>query len=219
MTLALHPKRTETVPRTWLHSVVCGVDGTPGGREAARQAAELAGPHGALELVAVAPGAGAAPFVPPAVNAARALMQAEAIALRDCPAVGSTMVHARTAADGLIRAAAGADLLVVGCDAVGPVATALLRRAPCSILLARRPPDLPLCEVFLVAAGGEAAHHIAAAELAFAVGAELQTVTPSTIATAAAASGSGLIVLPDDAQAVQTARAASCSVLVIRPRP
>jgi hypothetical protein len=146
------------------------------------------------------------------------LTEAAALAQTDCPGVITTTVSAGSPADGLIRAAAGADLVVVGCDAVGRVPTALLRRAPCSVLLARRPPDLPLCELFLVAAGGDAAHHIAAAELAFAQGAELETVAPATIAVAAAASGCGLIVVPDDALAAQTARAAPCSVLVVRPR-
>jgi nucleotide-binding universal stress UspA family protein len=218
MAHGLYPTPAERVPSFWLRSVVCGVDGTAGGREAARQAAELAGTGGRLELVAVTPGAGLGPFVPPAASAARVLTEAERVAQPACARVTTTIVQAGSPADGLIRAAAGADLVVVGCDAVGWVPTALLRRAPCSVLLARRPPDLPLCDLFLVAAGGDAAHHIAAAELAFATGAEFETVSPSTIAIAAAASGCGLIVVPDDARSAQIARAAPCSVLVVRRR-
>jgi nucleotide-binding universal stress UspA family protein len=218
MVHVMHATDAEQVPAPWLRSVVCGVDGTAAGREAARQAAELTGAHGRLELVAVTPGAGLAPFVLPAATAARVLCEAQNLAQRACSGATTSMIAARTPADGLIRAAAGADLIVIGCDAVGRVPTAVLRRAPCSVLLARRPPDLQLCDLILVAAGDDAAHHIAAAHLAFEHGAELETVSPTTIATDATVSGCGLIVVSDNALAVQIARAALCSVLVVRRR-
>jgi nucleotide-binding universal stress UspA family protein len=218
MVHVMHATDAEQVPAPWLRSVVCGVDGTAAGREAARQAAELTGAHGRLELVAVTPGAGLAAFVLPAATAARVLFEAQNVAQLECPGATTSMVAAGNPADGLIRAAAGADLLAVGCDAVGRVPTAVLRRAPCSVLLARRPPDLPLCELILVAGGDDAAHHIAAAHLAFEHGSDLETVSPMLIATAAAVRGCGLIVVSDDALAVQIARAAPCSVLVVRQR-
>ena len=216
MVHAMHATDAEQVPAPWLRSVVCGVEGSPAGREAARQAAELTGTHGRLELVAVTPGAGLAPSVFPAATAARALCEAQNVVQRVRSDVSTSMIAAGTPADGLIRAAAGADLLVVGCDAVGRLPTAVLRRAAGSVLLARRPPDQPLCEQIQVAAGDDTAHHIAAAHLAFEHGSDLETVSPMSIATAAAVTGCGLIVVSDNALTVQIARAAPCSVLVVR---
>lgn len=206
------------IPTLWPRSVVCGVDGTAASREAVRQAAELAGPRGLLELVAVTPAAGHAPFLPSAAVATRVLAEVERIARGFGAAVTTSAHTAASAAEALIRASASADLLVVGCDTLGRVPTAVLRRASCSVLLARRPPDLPLCNLILVSAGDEPAAHLAGAQVALDHGSELHTVQPACIATAAAAIGAGLIVTADDGMAAQIARAASCSVLVVRER-
>ena len=199
-----------------LDSVVCGVDGTAASREAVRQAAVLAGPGRCLELVTVTPAPGRPSFLPPPDAAMRVLAEAEAIARRLGIAAASSSIHAAPAAEGLIRDAARADLLVIGCDTLGRVPTAVLRRAPCSLLLTRRPPDLPFCDSILVAAGDDPAPHLTAARLAHEHGSELHAVQPAGIATAAAAIGCGLIVTADDGMAAAIARHASCSVLVVR---
>jgi nucleotide-binding universal stress UspA family protein len=129
--------------------------------------------------------------------------------------VTSKHVTAPTPSYGLIRA----DLLVIGCDALGWVPTAVLRRAPCSVLLARRPPDRPLLDTVLVGCGSAPIAHARAAALAAAHGSELSSVRAETITTAAAAIGAGLIVLADDAAAPHQARIAPCSVLVVRDHP
>ena len=118
MTRLTHPiRRATTTPAfQWPGLVICGVDGTAHGREAVRQAAELAGPHGRLELVAVSPPSNRAEF-PPVPESA--VVEAE----RALGADGtSRRLTAPSLSEGWIRAAARADLLVVGCDALGWVA-------------------------------------------------------------------------------------------------
>lgn len=200
----------------WLRTIVCGVDGTAAGREAARQAAELARPGARLQLVAITPAPGRPTFLPPPSAAPGVLAEAERIARDSLAEVSVSSGTAASAADGLIRASEGADLLVIGVDTLGRVPTAVLRRAPCSVLLARRPPDLPLFDTLLVAAGGDPAPHIAAAQLAVEHGSEVHAVAPASAGTAAAAMGCGLIVTADDGFAATIARAAPCSVLVVR---
>src|SRR3954471_2237360 len=85
-----------------LRTIVCGVDGTAAGREAARQAAALAGDEGRLEFVAGAPRACSTPLA----DAGRV---AQALGV----AATARTLAAATAADGLIRAAAHADVLVI----------------------------------------------------------------------------------------------------------
>ena len=107
MTRLTHPiRRATTTPAfQWPGLVICGVDGTAHGREAVRQAAELAGPHGRLELVAVSPPSNRAEF-PPVPESA--VVEAE----RALGADGtSRRLTAPSPSEGWIRAAARADLL------------------------------------------------------------------------------------------------------------
>src|SRR4051812_10968067 len=94
---------TSPVTKSALRTIVCGVDGTAGSREAARQASALAGDDGRLEFVAV-------------TTRARATGLAGAGRVAEALGVSATMrtLTATTTADGLIRAAARADLLVIG---------------------------------------------------------------------------------------------------------
>src|SRR4051812_19862767 len=91
-----------------LRTIVCGVDGTAAAREAVRQAAALTRRDGRLEFVAVSPRTGSIPLS----NAGR-------VAAAAGIATTGRTVAAVTTADGLIRAAARADLLVVGGDGLG----------------------------------------------------------------------------------------------------
>ena len=204
---------TSAAPR--LGRVVCGADGTAEAREAVRQAAELAGPSGELEIVIVTSAFrgfsfrdGAAAMLGDAEHTARALGVSPS----------GHVLPAATAAAGLIRAAAGADLLVIGCDALGPTPKATLRRAPCSVLLARRLPDRPLLDTILVAAEAPPQAQRWAAHLAGEHEAEVRTAPTAEIATAAEAVGCGLIVIGEGAIAAQVARTAPCSVLVVHDR-
>jgi nucleotide-binding universal stress UspA family protein len=200
-------------PAVGLRRVVCGSDGTSEAREAVRQAAELAAPGGALEIVVVTPAFRGFAFRDRAATTLRD-------AVRTADALGGSIAGhvspAATAAAGLIRAAAGADLLVIGCDALGPTPKATLRRAPCSVLLARRAPDRPLLGTVLIAADGPPAVQAWAAHLAGERGAEVRTAPTAAIVAAAEAIGCGLIVIGDGALAAHVARAAPCSVLVVR---
>jgi hypothetical protein len=202
------------VAAPWPSSVVCGTDGTAEAREAVRQAAEAS--QGELEIVTVTP---ASSGFPCRESSRAALGQAEEITRALDVDATLRALPAATAAAGLIRESARTDLLVVGCDALGPTPKAVLRRARCSVLLARRPPDEPLWETILVAAGAGAAVQTAAARLAAAHGSRLRAAPAAELATAAAATGCGLIVIGDDAPAALVARIAPCSVLVIRAVP
>ncbi len=142
MTELLQPLPTALDPlKTWPQSIVCGTDGTSEAREAVRQAAELALTGATVELISIVPGHGFAD------NAAKA----EADAKRITHALGVeatfTAVEAGTAAAGLLTAAWRADVLVVGCDALGPTPKAILRHARSSLLLARRLRDVTLWKV------------------------------------------------------------------------
>ena len=145
-----------------------------------------------------------------------ALAAEQRAAAADGVEVVTRAVAAATAADGLIRAAARADLLVVGCDGLGRVPKAVLRRAPCSVLLSRRSPDLPFLDTILVAADASPGVRATAAHLAWEHGCELRQVRAENITAVAGAIGSGLIVVGDDGHAADVARLAPCSVLVVR---
>ena len=197
----------------WLHRIVCGIDGTAEAREAVRQAAELTGPSGELEIVVVTPAFRGFAFRDGATSM---LEHAERTAHTLGVGPEGHVLPAATAAAGLIRAATGADLLVIGCDALGPTPKATLRRAPCSVLLARRPPDRPLLDTIVVAADAPPQAQLWATRLAAEHESHMRTAPTAEIATAAEAIGCGLIVIGDGAIAAQVARAAPCSVLVVR---
>jgi nucleotide-binding universal stress UspA family protein len=198
-----------------LGRIICGVNGTSEAREAVRQAAALAGPAAELELVTVTPASRGFPF---REGAAAILDASERTARAAGVSPVATAVPAATAAAGLIRASARADLLVVGCDALGGTPKAALRRAPCAVLLARRAPDRALLDTIVVADDGPPAVQRWAAELAGVHGSEVRTAPTSEVAATAAADGCGLIVIGESANAAQVARVAPCSVLVVRDR-
>lgn len=190
---------------TWPHAVVCGVDGTPAGREALRQAAALVAPGGRLVLHTVTHGDS---------SGLTALAEAEVMARAIGVDADLRATRAATTAGGLVDAAQGADLLVIGCDTVGPTPSAVLRQAPGSVLLARPPSDLSLLDTLLVDAKAPPRVQELAARLAHEHGGELRSVPRSQLAVVATATGCGLIVIGDVPDAIPLAQAAPCSVLV-----
>src|SRR5688500_14797669 len=108
------PARAGLPGTSWPRSVVCGVDGRGEGREAARQAAALAGADGSLNLHMVTRGHGFDADPQSALDDGLRIARAQGV---DAAAQAAP---AATAAAGLIVEAAGADLLVVGCDGLGP---------------------------------------------------------------------------------------------------
>ena len=197
------PARPGTV---WPRTIVCGVDGTRASHEGIRQAAALAGPCGRLQLHVVTRGSESGLSV---------LRQAEGVARALGVAADLRASLAATSAGGLALAAQGADLIVIGCDTVGPTPRAVLRLAPCSVLLARRPSDLPLFDTLLVAEDDPPRVHELAARLGHAHRGELRLVPRAGLPAAASAIGCGLIVTADVPDAIPLARVAPCSVLVV----
>jgi nucleotide-binding universal stress UspA family protein len=147
--------------------VLCGIDGTPESIEAARQAEALTGPGGQLELVsvvdmgeAVLGGIHAAEVGRDLkARAQRGLERAQAAATRGTIALvrGRPVRTLPTLASGR-----RADLLAVGShDAsrvagitLGSVATALIHKAPCSVLVTRPSPVGAFPGSILVATDG-----------------------------------------------------------------
>ena len=126
---------------TAFRSIVCALDGSAGGEEAARQAVLLAGPETEVLLLGVPGDDGG--------RAEGALERAAAVA--DEQGVGATV---RTARGGnverlLLDASGDADLLVVGEHGgpggagvlLGDVASAAVHTAPVPVLVARQPPE------------------------------------------------------------------------------
>ena len=155
-----------STPEHLFERILCVTDLSAGGAEAVRQAAVLAGPGRSIDLVSVAPRR--APGMPrPQAEQIEALVAATGMAVKR--AVGST-VHIVEATDepaGVLESCADHDLVVM---AAGDAGLAVLRRAPGSLLLTRRPPEgSPFAESILVAVDGSAEAHAAsrlAAELA-----------------------------------------------------
>lgn len=213
-------------PAAWPGTVVCGVDGFPAGLEGVRQAAALADAHSHLALVTVTPSPGHPLFLPLPGGAKTALAAAERIAASLGAHPTTHVVSATSPAEGLARAAADADVLVVGSHdietthgvALGRVVKPLLSMARCSLLIARRPPDRPVFEVIALAAGSSPFTTLIAGHLAAEHGSELRTVPSASVATSAAAIGSGLVVTSDGAEGARIAREAPCSVLIVRER-
>jgi len=136
-----------------LDRILCGVDSSPEGVEALRQANRLREPGGSVDVVTALELASAAEAGWAASVAADQLeleAQAAADAARAAvPDAGCRVVQGR--ADQVLLAEAdsvGATLLAVGTHeisrpvgiAIGSVATAVLHSAPCSVLIARRRP-------------------------------------------------------------------------------
>jgi nucleotide-binding universal stress UspA family protein len=133
-------------------SIVCGVDGSRPGFEAARQAAILTDDAAALTYVAVSweQGTGASAVAPLThAHAHRCLRHARDEARGFGVEAALLDEHANDPARRLIELAAGHDLLVVGTIGhsraggimVGSASTAAVHRSPVPVLVARRPPD------------------------------------------------------------------------------
>jgi nucleotide-binding universal stress UspA family protein len=170
-------------------TVLCGVDGTREGLEAARQAALLAGPSATFELIAVTPAAGH-PMFPPLPDAGRRALADARHAVRALGRDAATSSRpAATPVEGLLGAAAGHELLAVGCHefteplgvSTGPVTGAAVELAGSSVLVARRMPDASVVDSVLVAVDGSPAAHRATAYAA-----EIASRHGSTIALVAA---------------------------------
>jgi nucleotide-binding universal stress UspA family protein len=127
--------------RTAFRRIVCAVDGSDGGREAARQAAVLAQPDAGLLLVAVVDDGGG--------EAERALEEAADLAAEHGVAATVQLIRGGNVARGLLDASADADLLVVGGRAysepggvvLGSTASSAVHTAPLSVLVARTAPE------------------------------------------------------------------------------
>ena len=152
LTVSLGPQE-RTTDHEVFGRVLCGVDGSPAGEEAVRQGARLRSPQGRLLLVSVAnPAAAAHPQAAVALelHAATALQDAE----RQAGADSEAHLLIGDPATCLLAAARDrwATLMAVGNHGshgssrlggmlAGSVATAVLHRASCSVLIARPPRD------------------------------------------------------------------------------
>ena len=133
-------------------SIVCGVDGSRPGFEAARQAALLTDDAAALTYVTVSweQGTGASAMATLSHDHARDSLRRVRDEAREL-GVNPSLVdeHADDAARCLMELAAGQDLLVLGIRGhsraagivVGSAATAAVHRATVPVLVARRPPE------------------------------------------------------------------------------
>ena len=147
-------------------SILCGVNGTRGSHEAARQAAVIGGPRAHVCYLAVTYEAGTGATASATLRHAHG-EAAAADARREARELGveaeALTLHAASATDVLLRRAVDHDLLVLGAGAgsraagiiLGSTATAAVHRAPGPLLLTRRPPrDAEFPKTILVAADG-----------------------------------------------------------------
>jgi nucleotide-binding universal stress UspA family protein len=148
-------------------SVACGVDGTRAGFEAARQAALLARGGAFLRLLAVTweTGTRASAMVELGRRRATAALDRAAAVAHDLGVPADrVLLDGPHAAEKLLDAARADDLLVVGSSGrshagglvLGHAADEVLRRAPDSVLVARRPPIPEFPGSILVAADAPA---------------------------------------------------------------
>ena len=129
--------------------ILCAVDGTEASLAAVEQAAILAGPRGALSLLAVTAESGSGKFHGAAIAPARAqriLDHASQIAAaRGTTRCTQEIDPAEPPGDVIVARAAAHDLLALGAPAtthltellVGGIAAEVLRRRPCSVLFSR----------------------------------------------------------------------------------
>jgi nucleotide-binding universal stress UspA family protein len=141
---------TDTTPT--FASIVCGVDGSRPGFEAARQAAILTDDAAALTYVAVSweQGTGASAVATLTHDHARNCLRRVRDQARDLGVEPALLdEHSDDPAQRLMELAADQDLLVVGTIGhsrpggivVGSAATAAVHRSPVPVLVARRPPE------------------------------------------------------------------------------
>jgi nucleotide-binding universal stress UspA family protein len=176
-------------------SIICGVNGTRGSQEAARQAAVLAGSRGSLCYFAVTYEAGVGATASAVLGHAhgeRAASDARRRARELGVKAEAFTLHASPATDVLLRRAADHDLLVLGAGfgsratgiILGRTATAAVHRSPVPVLLTRRPPrDAEFPKRILVSADGKPQADEAlrlAAAIAAEHGAQVAVVAPAT---------------------------------------
>lgn len=132
--------------------IVCGIDGSRSGHEAARQAAALIAPGGVVEMVAVAEewGAGLAGAAVLSKARARRALDDAAREIRPCGArIETRIVTGRPPWEPLLRESAGRDLLVVARHThsrfsgplIGSTAANVVHRAQIPVLVAVAPPE------------------------------------------------------------------------------
>lgn len=158
------PARPEVPPP--FASIVCGIDGSRAGQEAARQAAVLAGPGGRITFVCVAQakGVGAtAQTTITEVRAQEALGHAQDAAGETQTESEARLVYGGNPGHALLAEAGACDLLVVGSHGIsraggiwlGSVASTLAHEADAPVLVARRPrAEAPFPARLLVATDG-----------------------------------------------------------------
>ena len=135
------PPQSSPRQGTAFSRIVCAVDGSAAGREAARQAAILAQPGTELLLVAVVDDDGGI--------AEQALEETTDLAAEHGVAASARLVRGGNVAHALLDASADAELLVVGerADAaagdvvLGSTASSAVHTAPLPVLVARPAPD------------------------------------------------------------------------------
>lgn len=217
-----------------LRRVLCGVDGSPAGEEAVRQGARLRAPDGLLLLVSVSPGA-RAPHAQAALMLDRRAEAALQRAEREVgPAGRESHLLVGDPVGGLLAAARdlAATLIAVGSHGTGrmagiltgSVATALLHRAPCSVLVARPPHD-PAAFPARIAVGFDgSAPARAALEVARGLGerlgAEVVAVVAGPRAAAVPAPGAPAAVQVDAREPVEALldAARGCDLVVVGAR-
>lgn len=158
------PAREEVPPP--FASIVCGIDGSRAGQEAARQAAVLAGPGSLITFVCVSQAKGVGASAQATITEARAdeaLGHAQEAAEETHTDSTARLVYGAYPGDTLLSEAEGCDLLVVGSHGVsraggiwlGRVASTLAHKADATVLVARRPrSEAPFPGRLLVATNG-----------------------------------------------------------------
>lgn len=172
--MALAPKRTRIGA---FERILCGVDGGRGAREAARQAAVLAGPDGHVDFVSAACvrgyGLNAQAVLSP-VRAEKALRRAAAIAKETGTPADWRIVRHPDATGVLLTKSVDYDLLVVGTHGgtrfagivIGSTGSELVHRANAPVLVARRHPHAVAFPVRVVVASDASVHAERAVALA-----------------------------------------------------
>jgi nucleotide-binding universal stress UspA family protein len=133
------PQHSATAPSPPFERILCVTDDAPGGREAVRQAAALAGPEAAIDLVSVAPRR--PPGAPrPQAEQIEALVRgtqlAEALRVR----CSTHIVEANDEPTGVLQSCRDHDLVVVP---AGESGLEVVSRAPVSVLVTRAPSTAP----------------------------------------------------------------------------
>jgi nucleotide-binding universal stress UspA family protein len=217
-----------------LSRVLCGVDGSAAGEEAVRQGARLRAPGGRLLLVSVASPA-SAPH--PEVAAAVDRQAEDALRRAEGEAGGGSEPHLMVgdAEAGLLAVARdrGATLIAVGSHGTsrmggilaGSVATAMLHRAPCSVLVARPPRDRRGFPARIAVGIDGSAPSQAALRLATDLGARFDAEVVAVMAGGVARAGVARPVIAgtvhvDDREPVEALLdvAATCDLLVVGAR-